>query len=773
MTEVSDHSTLQEEIDPVCGMTVNVREDSLHSQHKDKDYYFCSSHCQIKFNGTPENYLGERPEPEQMPEGTLYTCPMDPEIIQDHFGDCPICGMALEPMGVPLGNEGPNPELIDFSRRLIIGAAAAVPVFLLEMGGHIFPAIHKLVDMNISYLIQFILSSLVVCWAAFPIFERGYKSIKSMNLNMWTLISIGTGVAYIYSVVAFLMPGLFPDTLKMDNGMVPVYFEAAAVIIVLVLLGQVLELKAREKTGGAIRALLDLAPQTAMRLNKDGATEEISLDDVLVGDHLKIRPGEKVPVDGIVIEGSAVIDESMLTGEPIPVSKNINDTVTGATLNTTGTFTMTAQRVGSETMLSQIVNMVAEAQRSRAPIQKYADIIAGWFVPAVLIIAVAAFAAWYVFGPEPSFAYAFIAAVSVLIIACPCAVGLATPMSIMVGMGRGASSGVLIKDAEALETFTNTDVLIVDKTGTLTLGKPVLTDVISVDGFSENDVMSICTSLEHNSEHPLATAIIDGALEKNIKPIEVKNFKAEIGMGVVGIIDGKPVALGNSKLMELNQIEYSEIDDRADQLRSLGKTVMYMAIGGKLAGIIAVTDPIKETSKKALSDLRSEGVEIIMVTGDEEKSALAVAKQLNITDVRASTLPADKAAIIKSLQESGHKVAMAGDGVNDAPALAQADVGIAMGTGADVALESAGITLVRGELNAVVRARKLSAATMRNIKQNLFLAFIYNGLGVPVAAGILYPFFGILLSPIIAAAAMSLSSLSVVGNALRLRGSKL
>ncbi len=773
MAEITDHAELLEAVDPVCGMTVNVREDSLHAIFKDEGYYFCSSHCQTKFKSAPDNYLGKRPEPEEMPQGTLYTCPMDPEIIQDHFGDCPICGMALEPMGVPVGNEGPNPELIDFSRRFIIGLIAAIPVFLLEMGSHIFPALHELVDMKTSYLLQFVLSSIVVCWAAFPIFERGFKSIKTMNLNMWTLISIGTGVAYAYSAIAFLMPGLFPADIKLDNGMVPVYFEAAAVIIVLVLLGQVLELKAREKTGSAIRALLDLAPQTAIRIIEGGTTEEISLDEVMVGDHLRVRPGEKIPVDGKVIEGSSVVDESMLTGEPIPAPKDVGYEVTGATLNATGSFIMEAQRVGSETMLSQIVNMVAEAQRSRAPIQKYADIIAGWFVPVVLLISVISFTVWYLYGPEPAFAYAFIAAVSVLIIACPCAVGLATPMSIMVGMGRGASSGVLIKNAEALETFTNVNVLIVDKTGTLTLGMPVLTDVKSFGAFTEKDVLEACASLESNSEHPLATAIVHGAKDKNIEPNKVENFNAEVGMGVTGIVGGRKTALGNSKLMRLKQIDIEVANEAADQLRSLGKTVMYAAIDGQLAGIISVADPIKQTTPKALAALRAEGIHIIMVTGDEEKSAIAIANQLDISDVRASVLPAGKAEIIKDLQNEGYKVAMAGDGVNDAPALAQADVGVAMGTGADVAMESAGITLVLGELNAIVRARKLSTATMRNIKQNLFLAFIYNGLGVPVAAGILYPFFGILLSPIIAAAAMSMSSLSVVSNALRLRISKI
>lgn len=760
-------------LDPVCGMTVDVSSAKYQTEHINSDYYFCSSHCMKKFINEPEAFLGERSKPEEMPEGTIYTCPMDPEIIQDYFGDCPICGMALEPMGVPTGEEGPNPELVDFTKRLKVGLAASIPVFILEMGSHIFPAIHEYIDPYTSSFIQFLLASLVVCWTAFPIFHRGYKSVKTMNLNMWTLISIGTGVAYIYSVIALFVPEIFPNEVKSEYGLVPVYFEAAAVIIVLVLLGQVLELKAREKTGNAIRALLDLAPKKAIRVNAEGNEEEVSIDEIIVGDLVRVRPGEKVPVDGTVVEGQSFVDESMLTGEPIPVEKSAGDTVTGATINSKGSFILKAERVGSETMLSQIVNMVADAQRSRAPIQKYADLIAGWFVPAVIAVAISAFLIWYAFGPEPSFALGFIAAVSVLIIACPCAVGLATPMSIMVGMGRGAQMGVLIKNAEALERFTSVDTLIVDKTGTLTLGKPALTDVIAMEGFDEAEILSVASGLESKSEHPLATAIVKGARDKELSIFEVTNFEAETGKGVSGIINEKKVALGNSKMMELLNVSTEATLEQAQQLRSQGKTVMMLAMEDKLAGLIAVADPIKETTKKALDELRKEGLRIVMVTGDEENTARAVAYELAIDDVRSSILPAGKVDVIKELQAAGSVVAMAGDGVNDAPALAQADVGIAMGTGADVALESAGITLLRGELDAIVRARRLSEATMKNIKQNLLLAFIYNGLGVPVAAGILYPVFGILLSPIIAATAMSLSSLSVVSNALRLKITKI
>jgi P-type Cu+ transporter len=774
MTKQDKHPHDQEQAkDLVCGMTVSIKDAKYHTIHSDEDYYFCSAGCLSKFKNEPEVYLKGRPKPKAMPQGTLYTCPMHPEIIQDHFGDCPKCGMALEVMGVPVGDDLPNPELVDFTKRLKLGVVLSIPIFILEMGGHLFPALHNIINGQTSSFIQFLLATIVIFWVAFPIFERGYKSVMTMNLNMWTLISIGTGVAYIYSVVAVLAPDIFPDNIKSDHGLIPVYFEAAAVIIVLVLLGQVLELKAREKTGSAIRSLLDLAPKQAVRIKADGSEEEVPLDQILVGDVVRVRPGEKIPVDGVVIEGHSYVDESMLTGEPIPVEKSPEELVTGATLNGQGSLSIRAERVGSETMLSQIVSMVADAQRSRAPIQKYADLIASWFVPIVLFISALAFAIWYTFGPEPNLANAFIAAVSVLIIACPCAVGLATPMSIMVGMGKGAQSGVLIRNAEALENFSNVDILVVDKTGTLTAGKPEVTDVVAMNAFSEDDVLSAAASLEGKSEHPLALAIVQEAAKRNITPIKVENFYAETGKGITGDIDQKKIAVGNSKMMEMLKVKYENANENAQSLRSEGKTVMMISIDQKLAGLIAVADPIKSTTKKALDDLRLGGLHIVMITGDEENTAKAVAQKLGIDDIRASVLPAGKVDAIKEMQAQGNKVAMAGDGVNDAPALAQADVGIAMGTGADVAIESAGITVVGGELNAIVRARKLSTATMKNIKQNLFLAFVYNGLGVPIAAGLLYPSFGILLSPIIAAAAMSLSSLSVVSNALRLKFAKI
>ena len=774
MTKQDKHPHDQEQAkDLVCGMTVSIKDAKYHTIHSDEDYYFCSAGCLSKFKNEPEVYLKGRPKPKAMPQGTLYTCPMHPEIIQDHFGDCPKCGMALEVMGVPVGDDLPNPELVDFTKRLKLGVVLSIPIFILEMGGHLFPALHNIINGQTSSFIQFLLATIVIFWVAFPIFERGYKSVMTMNLNMWTLISIGTGVAYIYSVVAVLAPDIFPDNIKSDHGLIPVYFEAAVVIIVLVLLGQVLELKAREKTGSAIRSLLDLAPKQAVRIKADGSEEEVPLDQILVGDVVRVRPGEKIPVDGVVIEGHSYVDESMLTGEPIPVEKSPEELVTGATLNGQGSLSIRAERVGSETMLSQIVSMVADAQRSRAPIQKYADLIASWFVPIVLFISALAFAIWYTFGPEPNLANAFIAAVSVLIIACPCAVGLATPMSIMVGMGKGAQSGVLIRNAEALENFSNVDILVVDKTGTLTAGKPEVTDVVAMNAFSEDDVLSAAASLEGKSEHPLALAIVQEAAKRNITPIKVENFYAETGKGITGDIDQKKIAVGNSKMMEMLKVKYENANENAQSLRSEGKTVMMISIDQKLAGLIAVADPIKSTTKKALDDLRLGGLHIVMITGDEENTAKAVAQKLGIDDIRASVLPAGKVDAIKEMQAQGNKVAMAGDGVNDAPALAQADVGIAMGTGADVAIESAGITVVGGELNAIVRARKLSTATMKNIKQNLFLAFVYNGLGVPIAAGLLYPSFGILLSPIIAAAAMSLSSLSVVSNALRLKFAKI
>lgn len=771
-TEISELSNITV-IDPVCGMSVNPENTDHYHEYAGHTYDFCSSKCQNKFIVNPERYLGNKPPAEIMPAGTQYTCPMHPEIIRDEPGDCPKCGMALEPMGIPPEDEGPSPELVDFTRRFWGGLVLALPVLILEMGGHFSSGFKNLVSEEWSAIIQFLLTTPVILWAAAPIFIRGWKSIQTMNLNMWTLISIGTGVAYLYSLTGFFAPDIFPDTIKTEGGLVPIYFEAAAVIIVLVLLGQMLELRAREKTGGAIRALLDLAPKVALKLYDDNTEEEVPLDQIFVGDRVRVRPGEKIPVDGIVIEGHSTIDESMLTGEPVPVEKLAGDPVTGATLNGTGSFIMRAERVGAETMLSQIVNMVAEAQRSRAPIQKYADLIAGWFVPVVLLIAATAFTIWFTIGPEPALSHGMIAAVSVLIIACPCAVGLATPMSIMVATGRGAQMGVLIKNAEALEVFAKVDTLIVDKTGTLTVGKPVLTDIIPLNDFSEPEILTFAASLERGSEHPLAAAIVNKAKERNISFLSVDNFEAVTGKGVKAIIDGKQVALGNSAMMATLGLNTEDIKHQANTMRNEGKTVMYIAIDKKLGGLVAVEDPIKETTNEALAALHKEGLRIIMVTGDNETTARAVAVRLDIDEVRADILPEGKAEIIKELQSTGCKVAMAGDGVNDAPALALADVGIAMGTGADVAMESASITLIKGDLTGIVRARRLSETTMRNIKQNLFLAFVYNTLGIPVAAGVLYPVFGILLSPIIAAAAMSLSSLSVITNALRLRMTKI
>jgi len=759
--------------DPVCGMAVNPEKAEHHHEYEGHRYHFCSAKCADRFTKNPEKYLGDKPPAETLPVGTQYTCPMHPEIIRDAPGDCPKCGMALEPMGIPSEQEGPNTELVDFTRRFWIGLVLAFPVLFLEMGGHFSAGFHEIISEKLSMTLQFLLATPVMFWVASPIFTRGWKSIQTVNPNMWTLISIGTGVAYLYSLLGFFAPALFPDTIKTENGLVPVYFEAAAVIIVLVLLGQMLELRAREKTGGAIRALLNLAPKVALRLKENGTEAEVPLDLIVVGDKLRVRPGEKIPVDGTVLEGHSTIDESLLTGEPIPVEKSSDDKVTGATINGTGSFIMRADRVGADTMLSQIVHMVAEAQRSRAPIQKYADMIAGWFVPVVLAIAAIAFAVWYYFGPEPALSHGLIAAVSVLIIACPCAVGLATPMSIMVGMGRGAQSGVLIKNAEALEVFSKVDVLIVDKTGTLTLGKPVLTDVVSISGFTELEILTAAASLERGSEHPLAAAIVSAAQKKNITLLTANDFEAITGKGVKAVIEGKHVALGNSAMMTSLELSTEDIKQQADSLRQKGKTVMFVALDHRLAGLVAVEDPIKETTNQALDALHKEGLRIIMVTGDNEITAQAVAKRLNIDEVRADVLPEGKAQIVKEFQAKGAKVAMAGDGVNDAPALAVAEVGIAMGTGADVAMESAGITLIKGDLNGIVRARRLSEVTMGNIKQNLFLAFIYNALGVPIAAGVLYPVFGILLSPIIAATAMSLSSLSVVSNALRLRMTKI
>lgn len=755
--------------DPVCGMSVDRATAKHFARHEGTGFYFCSAGCKGKFEAKPQSYLGDRPKPEPMPKGTQYTCPMHPEIIRDKPGSCPLCGMALEPMGVPTGDEGPNPELVDFTRRFWVSAVLSVPLLVITMGPMLGLPFRDWLGERTAVWIEFALATPVVLWAAIPFFHRGFESIVNRSPNMWTLISIGVGAAYVYSVVATLFPGIFPHQFRGHGGSVPVYFEAAAVIVALVFLGQVLELKARERTGSAIRALLDLAPKTARRIGEDGSEADVPLDEVQAGDRLRVRPGDSVPVDGSVLEGRSSIDESMISGEPVPVEKTKGDAVTGGTLNKNGTLVMRAEKVGADTMLSQIVEMVAKAQRSRAPIQGLADRVAFYFVPAVVLVALVAFFVWAAFGPEPSMVFAIVSAVSVLIIACPCALGLATPMSIMTATGRGAQAGVLIKDAEALERFARVDTLIVDKTGTLTEGRPKLTDVVAAEGFDERDLLSLAASLEKGSEHPLAEAIVDGASERGVTVSEAQDFSAVTGKGVAGKVEGRAVALGNRAMMDDLGVSLDALEKAADAQRSQGKTAMFVAVDGRLAGFVAVADPIKATTEAAIRALHASGLRIIMATGDNERTAKAVAARLGIDEVRADMLPEAKKALIDELHAKGARVAMAGDGVNDAPALAAADVGIAMGTGADVAVESAGITLVKGDLNGIVRARKLAQATIRNIKQNLFFAFVYNALGVPVAAGILYPVFGTLLSPMLAAAAMSLSSVSVITNALRLR----
>jgi len=759
--------------DPVCGMTVN-RATARHMAKLDgQRFYFCSAGCQQKFEAEPEKYLEGRPAPEPMPEGTIYTCPMHPEIEQVGPGDCPICGMALEPKGVPAVDEGPNPELIDFRRRFVIGAALTVPLLVLTMGPMLGLPFRVWLGERTALWIELALGTPVILWSGWPFLVRGAKSFRTMNLNMFSLIGMGVSAAYLFSLVAVLTPGIFPEGFRDAEGHVAVYFEAGAVIVVLVLLGQIMELGARERTGAAIRALLDLAAKTARVVRPDGREEEIPLEDVKVGDHLRVRPGEKVPVDGEVLEGRSAIDESMITGEPVPIEKVAGDPVTGATINGTGSLVIEAKRVGKDTMLSQIVEMVATAQRSRAPIQKVADSVAGIFVPAVIGVAALAFIAWSIWGPTPAYSYALIAAVSVLIIACPCALGLATPMSIMTATGRGAQAGVLIKNAEALERFAKVDTLMIDKTGTLTVGKPRLVAVLPQDGFGEDEVLRLAASLERGSEHPLAEAIVAGAEESGLPLSKAEDFEAVTGKGVKGAIDGNAMALGNARMLADLGLDPGSLAATADERRDQGETVMFVVVGDAIAGLVSVADPVKETTLDALRELHALGFRIVMATGDNARTAKAVAARLGIDEIRADVLPEDKARIIRELQAEGRKVAMAGDGVNDAPALAQADVGIAMGTGADVAIESAGFTLVKGDLRGIVRARRLSLATMRNIRQNLFFALIYNAAGVPVAAGVLYPVMGLLISPIFAAAAMSLSSVSVVTNALRLRTARI
>jgi P-type Cu+ transporter len=758
--------------DFVCGMTVDQHTAKHFAQHEGQPYYFCSASCRTKFLADPAKYL--EPPKQQTPPviaGTIYTCPMHPEIRQVGPGSCPICGMALEPELVT-ADAPPNAELADMTRRFWVGLALAAPVFALEMGGHM-TGLHQWLGQQPSNWLQFILATPVVLWAGWPFFERAWSSLQTRNLNMFTLVAMGTGVAWLYSVVGTVGAWIFPTALKGPDGAVPVYFEAAAVITVLVLLGQVLELRAREQTSGAVRALLNLAPKTARRIKSDGADEDVSLDLVVVGDQLRVRPGESIPVDGTVAEGRSLVDESMVTGESMPVTKEVTAKVIGGTLNQTGSFVMTADKIGRDTLLAKIVQMVSDAQRSRAPIQRLADKVSGWFVPLVIAVAVLAFVTWSIWGPTPRFAFALIAAVSVLIIACPCALGLATPMSIMVGVGRGAQSGILIRNAEALERFEKVDTIVIDKTGTLTEGKPKVIAVKPATGFDEAELLRLAASLEVNSQHPLGAAVVTAAQQRGLKLAAVDGFDAPAGKGIIGTVDGRKLIIGNARIMTDAGIDFKQLAEEAERLRADGATAVFIAIDGKAAGVIAVADPIKTTTPAAIAALKAAGLHVVMLTGDNATTARAVASKLDIQDVEADVLPEDKARVVARLRNEGKIVAMAGDGVNDAPALAAADVGIAMGTGTDVAIQSAGVTLIKGDLLGIVRARQLSAATMSNIRQNLFFAFIYNAAGVPIAAGILYPKFGILLSPVIAAAAMALSSVSVIANALRLRSTKL
>jgi Cu+-exporting ATPase len=788
----SGHGATATVKDPVCGMDVNPQRAAARYEHEGKTYYFCCNHCMEKFRANPAQYLapGARPAPTAMLGGITparpvtiggispapaasapaatkaepHTCPMHPEVVRDAPGTCPICGMALEPRTVTAEEEA-NPEFVDMTRRFWVSLALAAPVLLLAMSEHI-PG-QPLSARAVNW-IQLVLATPVVLWGGKVFFERGWASIVRHSLNMFTLIAVGVGTAYAYSIVATLFPSGFPESFR-RHGEVAVYFEAAAVITVLVLLGQVLELRARSQTTSAIRALLNLAPKTARIVRPDGTEEDVPLDRVHPGDLLRVRPGERIPVDGMVQEGASAVDESMVTGEAIPVEKVAGSRVTGGTVNATGSFVMRAERVGSETLLAQIVRMVSEAQRSRAPIQRLADVVAGYFVPAVVLVAAITFVVWARFGPEPRMAFALVNAVAVLIIACPCALGLATPMSIMVGTGRGATAGVLIKNAEALEVLEKVDTLVVDKTGTLTEGKPRLVTVQALLGITESELLRLAASVERGSEHPLAAAIVAGAEQRGVQPAKAEEFRSLTGKGVLGRVDARHVALGNRQLFEAVNIDARPLLDAAESLRREGQTVMLVAVDGNPAGLVGVADTVKASTREAIDLLHREGVRIVMVTGDTRTTAEAVARQLGIDDVQAEVLPAQKGEAVKRLQAQGRIVAMAGDGINDAPALAQAHVGIAMGTGTDIAIESAGITLVKGDLRGIARARRLSRATMRNIRQNLFFAFVYNSLGVPIAAGILYPVFGLLLSPIIASAAMTFSSVSVISNALRLR----
>ena len=761
--------------DPVCGMTVNPEKSDYHAHHADQDYHFCSAGCRTKFVADPDRYLSPDPvsAQEDVPDGTVYTCPMHPEIRQQGPGSCPICGMALEPETVSL-DTGPDPEYIDMRRRFWISAAFSLPLFLYAMGDMIpGQPFQSWFDPGTATWIQLLLASPVVLWGAWPFFVRAVQSLRTMKLNMFTLIGLGVVVAYGFSLVATFFPGAFPAAFRGEDGNVAVYYEAAAVITTLVLLGQVLELKARGQTSSALRALLELAPPVATRVNKDGSEEEIALDQVQSGDQLRVRPGEKIPVDGTIAKGASTIDQAMITGEPIPVHKAQGDAVTGGTVNQTGSFVMTAERVGKDTLLAKIVQMVADAQRSRAPIQKLADTVAGYFVPTVILVALTTFAVWAIWGPEPALAYGLVNAVAVLIIACPCALGLATPMAIMVGTGKGAQNGILIKNAEALETFEKIDTIVVDKTGTLTEGKPKLVSVEPEGDFGSDELLSLVAAIELASEHPLAAAIVAGARDRELTLASASDFQSITGEGVEATVGSKRIAIGNEKMMARLGATSVDLTDKADDGRSQGQTVMFVAVDGKAAGLIGVADPIKATSADAIKALHESGLHVVMLTGDAEATAQAVGTMIGIDEIHANVSPEDKHRVISELQAAGKRVAMAGDGINDAPALAKAHIGIAMGTGTDVAMESAGITLVKGDLGGIVKARRLSQLTMGNIRQNLFFAFFYNALGVPVAAGILYPWFGILLSPMIAAVAMSLSSVSVIGNALRLRRKQL
>ena len=758
--------------DPVCGMGVDPAKTPHHATHDGADFHFCSSGCRTRFVADPERYLN--PTASELPSvvpGAIYTCPMHPEVRQVGPGACPKCGMALEPEDAT-ADVGPNPEIADFTRRLWVAAALTLPLFVMEMGPHLL-GLRLPISQGWNGWMQFALATPVVLWSGWPFIERGWASVRTWNLNMFTLIALGTLVAWGFSTLAVTVPNLVPADFRGAHGEIPLYFEAAAVIVTLVLIGQLLELGARERTSGAIRALMDLAPKHALRVRDDGSDEEILVEHIVVGDRLRVRPGEKIPVDGVLTEGQAAVDEALVTGESMPVTKQVGDAVVAGGLNTTGSFVMRADKVGADTLLGQIVQLVVKAQRSRAPIQRLADQISAWFVPAVVLIAVGAFVVWSLFGPEPSLSYALVAAVSVLIIACPCALGLATPISIMVGVGKGAQVGVLIRDAEALERFGQVDTVVVDKTGTLTEGRPALTAIHAVAGFADDELLRLAAGLERSSEHPLARAVVRAAHHRGLTLSAPEAFDSPVGRGVVGIVEGRRVLIGSSGFLQDSAINIDALADTADALRREGATVIFVAVDGTLAAALAIADPIKPTTKAAVDALHTQGLRLIMLTGDNAITARAVATELGLDAVEADVSPADKARVIERLRAEGRVVAMAGDGVNDAPALTTADVGVAMGAGADVAIESAGVTLLSGDLNGLVRARTLSKATVRNIRQNLWFAFGYNALGVPLAAGVLYPAFGLVLSPMIAALAMSLSSVSVITNALRLRGVRL